>query len=409
MAVFEYKALNANGKQVKGLVESDSARTARTKLKQQGIFPTSLVESNEQVTKKSFSLSFLSAKRTKVPVGQLAVVSRQLSTLLAAGMPLVDALRALADQIDTPHFKTVIAEITDLVNEGSTVAQALGRYPRIFPRLYVNMVASAEASGSLDIVLERLADLLDAQAALRRKVLSALTYPVMMLVLCVGVVILMLAVVVPQITAIFEEKGGTLPLPTRVIIALSNFMQSYWWVIVGGVTIAVISIQRFYRTPEGRKRVDALLLRSPLIGPLLQKVAASRFSRNVGAMLASGIEVLQALSLARNILGNAVMEEAISEVSEKVREGGSLARELERTKLFPRLLIHMTAIGEKTGQLSPMLLRAAASYESEVDAFVSGLTSILEPVLIIFLAGIVGGILAAVMLPMLEMTSLTGV
>lgn len=408
MAVYEYRALNANGKQVKGAIESDSARTARIKLKQQGIFPTSVVESTEQAQKKSFSLS-LNFRQTKVPTSQLAIVSRQLATLLSAGMPLVDALRKLGEQIDLPHFKTVIAEVADLVNEGSTVALALAKYPKIFPRLYVTMVASAEASGSLDTVLERLADLLDAQAALRRKVLSALTYPVLMLVLCVGVTILMLTVVVPQISAIFEEKKGTLPLPTRILIQLSNFMQSYWWLVILLIVGAVVAIQRYYQTPPGKKRIDALLLRLPIVGQLMQKVAASRFSRNVGSMLASGIEVLQALSLARNILGNVVLEEAVSEASERVREGSSLSQELDRTRLFPRMLIHMIAIGEKTGQLSQMLLRAAGIYESEVDAFVGGLTSILEPMLIIFLAVIVGGILAAVLLPILEMASLTGV
>lgn len=406
MAVFTYKALNAKGRSIKGVIDADSPRQARLKLKSQGIFPTQLEENRTQEAGVNALEAYLPGRSRKVSSSQLAVMTRQFATLISAGMPLVESLKALGEQLDTPTLKEVIAEVRDQVNEGSTLAEALKKYPEIFPRLFTNMVASGEASGSLDMVLERLADLLEAQSALQRKVISALTYPVLMLVLCFGVIILLLAYVVPQITSIFENQGAILPLPTRIVIGLSDFMKSYWLGILALGVLAAIGFRRYSRTEKGRRKLDALSLRLPLLGALKLKVATSRFSRNLGMMLASGIELLTALSIVKNIIGNTILEEAVESAIVGVREGSSLANELNKSELFPRLLIHMTAIGEKTGQLEAMLLRAATAFESEVDAVISGLTSIMEPLLIIFLALVVGAILASVMLPMLEMTSL---
>lgn len=408
MAIFEYKGLNSSGRQVKGVIEADGIRTARQKLRMQGVFPSSLIESSEKPAGKSWNVN-IEFRGRKVNTNQLAVTTRQLATLVGAGMPLVEGLKALSEQTDHARLRRVVADITDRVNEGSTLADALRAYPEIFPRLYSNMVASGEASGSLELVLERLADLLEGQAALRRKILSALTYPVLMLVLCFVVITLLLAFVVPQITAIFAERGATLPLVTQAVIFLSDIAQKYWWVMLTAAAGFVVVIQRYGKTEHGRKRLDALKLRIPLFGPLALKVATSRLARNLGTMLASGIELLTALSIARNIIGNVLLEEAVDAAIVGVREGNSLANELNKSKRFPMLLVRMVAIGEKTGQLENLLLRAAANYESEVNAVVSALTSILEPLLILLLASIVGCILASVMLPMLEMSSLAGV
>lgn len=408
MAVYNYRALNAKGREVKGVIDAESARAARQKLKRQGMFPMHVAETKRRDTSRSITLSSLTGKKSaRVSVGNLGVITRQLATLIAAGMPIVEALKALTEQIDQPSLKGVISEVCDKVNEGSNLATAMRDYNTVFPRLYVNMVASGEASGSLDMVLERLADLLEAQAALKRKLLSALTYPILMLILCFGVIMLLLAYVVPQITSIFEEQNATLPLPTRIVIALSAFVQSYWYLILLGVVGALFALRTYARTEKGRYRIDAFMLRLPVIGQLKLKVATSRLSRNLGMMLSSGIEMLTALTIAKNIIGNVLLEQAVDSAIDGVREGSGLAAELNKSGLFPRLLIHMVSIGEKTGQLEPMLLRAANVYESEVDAVVSGFTSILEPLLIIFLALIVGAILASVMLPMLEMTALT--
>ena len=405
MAVFYYKALNDKGRTVKGVIDAETAKDARQKLKNQNIFPTEIEESEEKKS-KSASIQLFGQKSTKISTSQLSIITRQFATLVAAGMPLVDSLKALAEQLDNPNIKKIIVSIRDNVNEGSTLADSLKKYPSAFPRLYVNMVASGEASGSLDLVLERLADLLESQAELQRKVVSALTYPILMLVLCFGVIILLLAYVVPQITKIFEDQGAILPLPTRIVIALSNFVQSYWYLIAIFIVLGVIGFRAYSKTKKGQQKLDTLIFKIPVIGALRLKIACSRFSKNLGTMLSSGIRLLSALEIVKNILGNVVLEQAVDAAIEGVREGGSLAKEISKSGLFPQLLIHMIAIGEKTGQLEQMLNRAANTYESEVNAAISSFTSILEPLLIILLAFIVGAILASVMLPMLEMTSL---
>ncbi|MCB0325675.1 MAG: type II secretion system inner membrane protein GspF [Bdellovibrionales bacterium] len=406
MAVFTYKAFNSRGRQVKGVIDAESARAARQKLKAQGIFPTDLQESARTDVARSEAQGYSLRRTRRIGAGHLAVITRQLATLVAAGMPLVESLKALGEQIDQPTVREVIAEVRDKVNEGSTLAASMREYPAVFPKLYVNMVASGEASGSLDAVLSRLADLLEAQAELQRKVISALTYPILMLVLCFGVILLLLAYVVPQITSIFENQGAVLPLPTRIVIGLSEFVQGYWLLLVAAIIGGAIGLRSYSKTERGRKGIDGFLLRLPVLGNLRLKIATSRFARNLGMMLTSGIELLTALAIVKNIIGNVLLEEAVESAIEGVREGSSLAGELNKSELFPRLLIHMTAIGERTGQLENMLLRAANAFESEVDSVIAGFTSILEPVLIIVLALVVGAILASVMLPMLEMTSL---
>ena len=409
MAVYVYKALDTRGRPTKGLVDAESVRVARQKLKQQGIFPTVLEESIAKEPSRGVALFSGAGRGRKVDTGTLCIATRQLSTLVGAGMPLVEAMRALGDQLDHVSLKAVIAEVGDEVNEGSTLAAAMRKHPRVFPKLYANMVASGEASGTLELVLTRLADLLEAQNELRRKISSALVYPVLMLCLCFGVIVLLLTYVVPQITQIFESQKIPLPLPTQFVIGLSAFMQSYWWLIAGSAALFVIWFQRYRITVAGRKKIDRFLLRLPIVGAIILKVATSRFAKNLGTMLASGIELLGALAIAKNIVGNSVLEDTVEQAIDGVREGRSLAAELERSGAFPRMLIHMIAIGERTGQLEDMLLRSAASYESEINALVARFTALLEPLLILFLAMLVGGILAAVMMPMLEMNNLAGI
>jgi general secretion pathway protein F len=406
MAVFVYKALNERGKNVKGVIDAESMKSARQKLKVQGIFPTEISE-RSATPESSFRLGSKSVRRTaKLNGAQLSVLTRQFSTLVGAGLPLVEALKALGEQVDQTSIRAVLADVTDTVNQGSTLAAALKQHPGVFPKLYTNMVASGESSGSLEHVLSRLADLLEAQAALRRKVVSAMTYPILMLVLCFGVILLLLGYVVPQITSIFEGQGAVLPLPTRIVIGLSDFVKGFWWLLLVAIIGGISSFKVYAKTERGRKRIDRALLRLPLFGVLRLKIASSRLARNLSLMLASGIELLTALTITKNILGNTVLETVVEDAREGVREGKSLASELGSAGIFPRLLIHMVAIGERTGELEQMLQRAADSFDAEVEATLSGLTAILEPLLIIFLAGIVGAILAAVMLPMLEMTSL---
>ncbi|MCC6221767.1 MAG: type II secretion system inner membrane protein GspF [Deltaproteobacteria bacterium] len=407
MAVFEYTALSTKGRKLKGLVDADSAKTARLKLKAQGIFPTSLLERQRQplsVTKQP--LAWLLER--KVSTAQLSIATRQLATLVSAGIPLVEAIKALKEQLEQPRLKTVFSEVCDRITEGSSFANALQNYPKVFPPLYANMVKSGEASGTLDLVMERLADLLEAQVQLHRKILSAIAYPVLMLLLCLGVVVLLLTYVVPQLTEIFEDRDAALPLPTQIVVVLSDFVRSYWWAILAMIVFGITAFKKYALTTKGRRQIDNFKLRSRIFGPFTKKIASAQFSRTLGTMLSSGVELITALTIVKNILGNVVIQQTLDGIILGVSEGKSLANQLDQTKVFPRLLVHMTAIGEKTGQLENMLIRAAQSYESEMNSIVTSLTAILNPILILFLALLVGFILIAVMLPMLEMTSLAG-
>jgi general secretion pathway protein F len=268
------------------------------------------------------------------------------------------------------------------------------------------MIKSGEASGTLDMVLTRLADMLEGQAMLNRKIISAITYPVLMLFLCLGVIILLLAYVVPQISVIFKERGKALPFITEVIINISDLIRGYWWLMGIIIFFLLVIFQRYIKTTEGRYKLDKLIVTMPIFGHIFLKVATSRLATNLGTMLKSGIELLTALSISKNILSNTYLEETIKTASEGVEQGKSLSMLLSQSQKFPKILIHMTAIGEQTGSLDEMLIRVGKNMETEVEAIVAGLTSLLEPILIIFLAFIVGGILAAVMLPMLEVTSI---
>jgi len=403
MAVYAYKGIDRASKAKKGVVDADSDRAARQKLKSDGIFPSFLKETSVSGSSRADEKG---AAQKRVSTNQLAIATRQLATLVAAGMPLIDALKALADQLDNARFRAVISEVTDRVNEGATLANAMKEYPKVFPKIFVNMVASGEATGGLDLVLERLADLLETQAALQRKVLSAMAYPVLMLLLCSGVIMILLTFVVPEITKVFQSQKAVLPFPTRAVIFISQFLSTYWWAFVLIGIAGVLFFRSYGKTPAGRWRLDSLKLKLPLIGSISLKICSSRFARNLGTLLASGVELLTALAIVKNIIGNVVLEKIVEDSAEGVREGKSLAAELKRGGKFPKLLVHMCGVGEQSGQLDSMLLRAATAFESEVDTIISSLTSILEPVLIVVLAGIVGCILAAVMLPMLEMSQL---
>lgn len=404
MALYAYKGLDKSGQRKKGIIDAESERSARQKLRSEGIFPSSIEETTAGGSSSKQEKGNI--KQRKVSTQNLAVTTRQLATLAAAGMPLVDALKALAEQIDNTRLRAVITEVTDRVNEGSTLADAMREYPKVFPKIFTNMVASGEATGGLDVVLERLADLLEGQAALQRKVLSALAYPVLMLLLCFGVVVILLAFVVPEITKVFESQKAVLPLPTRIVIGLSHFLSNWWWLILFLIILGFLGINRYGKTVNGRRVLDNLKLKFPLVGSITLKICSSRFSRNLGTLLASGVELLTALSIVKNIVGNVVLEKIVEDSADGVREGRSLAVELRKGGRFPKLLVQLVAVGEQSGQLDTMLLRAATAFESEVNAVISSLTSILEPVLIVVLAGVVGCILVAVMLPMLEMSQL---
>lgn len=402
MPVYEYVALNSVGKKIKGSVEADSIRTARQKLRVQSIFPTDIKESLKAQTTSTQDVKKL-FKSDRVSLKELTVATRLLATLSAAGLPLVAALLALSEQVDSPNLKRVVVDIKERVEQGTSLAKALGAYEKIFPRLYVNMVASGEASGTLDSVLENLADYYEAQLELKRKVSTALFYPILMFVFCILVVIVLVTFVVPNIVEIFIKQNVKLPFPTRAVIFISDIFIGYWWLILGSVVGLGFYIKHSYKTPKGKAWFDKLFLTLPKFGTIYRKVSTARIASTLSTLLNGGVEVLAALDIVRNIVGNTHLRKALEDARDGVKEGRSLARELSKSGHFPNLLSQMVAIGEKSGKLEAMLVRAGKTFSNEANASIAGLTTLLEPMIMIFLGGIVFIIILAVLLPMTEL------
>ena len=411
MPIFEYTAINEKGKQAKGSLEAENARAARQRLRSQGMLPTTVEESrarSSQQKKKIPQQSLSSSLGERVGAKTLAFSTRQLATLLSAGIPLVEALQSLAEQT-VPTFRRMLVDVKEQVEQGTSFARALGSYPKVFPRLYVNMVASGEASGKLDSVVTSLAEYLEAQLELRRKLISALIYPVIMLSFCSLVVAGLLAFVVPQIVEIFTKQGAKLPVPTRIMIAISDILVFYWYAVVLVLVGLVLGSIRLYRTEKGRAFVDSVLYRAPLVGGLYTKVLTARIARTLGTLLTSGVGLLESLDMAKNVVGNVHFQRAIRDARDGVTEGRSLSRELLRSKLFPPMACQMIAVGERSGRLEEMLSIAGATFEKEASSSIAGLTALIEPLMIIVLGGIVLAIVVSVLLPLTELMDLVAV
>lgn len=402
MPVFRYTAINQKGKTVKGSMDADSLRSARQRLRAQGIFPTDITEADEVSGKTSRDVKKY-FQSNKVGLKDLSVATRQLATLVGAGLPLTGALQALSEQAPSFVLKRTIVDIREKVEEGTSLAKALALFPKTFPRLYINMVASGEASGTLDRVLDNLAEHLDAQLQLRRKIVSALFYPILMFGFCSLVVMALLTWVVPSIVEIFTKQGAVLPLPTRILIGISNILTTKWYLFIVAALVMLYLFRIYYAKPHGRSRIDRIILKLPLIGGLYVKVATARIARTLSTLLTSGVGLLAALEIVRNIVGNVHVQRSIEEAGEGVREGRSLAKELQRHGIMPGMLCHMIAVGEQSGELESMLLKASKAYENEVDATLSGLTSLIEPLMIILLGGIVFSIVVSILLPIMDL------
>jgi general secretion pathway protein F len=421
--VYTWKGLNVSGKAVGGTKDADSAKGLRLVLRRDGIFVTEHREMLSGGTKAPTRTAAGSAGGAAVPFWkrevdlgglvqrvqpqEVAVFTRQLATLLKAGIPLAEALGALSEQSDNKKFEVILTGVRQKVNEGSTLADTLQVHPTVFPELYTNMVRSGEAAGNLDAVLARLADFLDAQHALRSKVTSAMTYPIIMMVLGSGIMGLLMVVVVPKITTIFEDVGKTLPWNTSLLMFVSDTLASYWWLIllVGG--LGYWGYRRWVGKPKGRETVDRLKLRLPLLGPLTRYVAVARFSRTLATMLAAGVPVLTALEIVKRVLNNVVLEKVVEQARDAIREGESIAAPLKRSGQFPSMMVHMVAVGERSGQLETMLENVATAYERDVDGKVARLTTVLSPMLIVMMAAAVGFIVLSILQPIMDMQNFT--
>jgi general secretion pathway protein F len=419
MPIFDYKGLSPKGKALQGMQEADGPADLRAKLLKDGIYLTQYSEArsagararparpgqvggqaNRGLLGREIRLQQL---LERVRIQDVAVMTRQFGTLLRAGIPMSEALSALVDQQERSKFKLIISTVREKVREGTALADALAEHKAAFPPLYVNMVRVGEASGTLDIVLERLADFLEAQVRLRSKVTSALAYPVIMVGIGFVIVSLMMLFVIPRVTAMFEEMGGELPLLTRILIGMSWGFIHTWFIILPLAVFGYFRFAKYVDTENGRDWWDGIKLRAPIFGPVIRLVAVSRFARTLATLLTSGVPVLASLDIVRAVVSNVRLGKAIENAKVAVREGESLAVPLQKSGEFPPMLTHMIAIGEKTGQLESMLGNVAEAYDAEVDAKVSTLTSALEPLMILGMGIMVAFLVFAILMPMLKM------
>lgn len=405
MPVYQYKGFDARGRAVGGTRDADSPRTIKQVLRRDGVFVTELRETGARARQKGESAPAFRFLRERVSTQELAVATRQLATLVGAGIPLVESLNALVDQIDSEHFKAVWADVKQRVNEGAGIGDALGTHPRVFSGLYINMVRAGESSGALDIVLNRLADFTESQAELRSKITGTMVYPALMMVMAMGVTGMLFVFVIPKISKIFEAQKVALPLPTQVLVGLSAFSKDYWFVMLPLLIGAAYGFRRFITSERGRPWWDRFVLKAPLFGPLVRMIAITRFSRTLATLLGSGVPLLTAFDIVKNVVQNTVLVAVIEQAREAVKEGDSIAAPLKRSGQFPPIVTHMIAIGERSGQLEEMLNNVARSYDVQVDARLRALTSTLEPLLIVMMGVIVGFIVFSILLPMLQISS----
>ncbi len=408
MPVFEYKALDQSGRAVGGLREADSPRTLRAALRRDGVFLTEVLGQKEAALAQKRDVSVRRVVGRRVAWTDVAIATRQLAVLVGAGVPLVEALTALVEQVDQERMKRVVSDVKQRVNEGSSLADAMAAHPKVFSTLYVNMIRAGESSGALDVVLVRLADFTESQALLRSRVIGALTYPAVMA--GVGVVILgiLFTVVIPKIIRIFEETKITLPWTTKALIGFTTLVQGYWWAGLLAAALGGWLFLRWRDTEEGRKVYDQRLLGLPIFGSLIRQIALARFSRTLATLLKSGVPLLTSMEIVKNIVGNVRLATVIDEARTSIQEGESIAAPLKRSGEFPPLVYHMVAIGEKSGQLEEMLNNVANAYEAQVETKVGALTSLLEPLMIVFMGVVVAFMVFSILMPILQINTLAG-
>lgn len=406
MPLFEYTGLNSSGKTVKGMREADSQKALRQALRRDGVFLTEVSAASSRGGKEAEESGLgKSWGGGRISANDVAILTQQLATLVGAGIPLVEALTALVDQVEHPRLRRILSQIKQRVNEGSNLADAVGDHPKVFSNLYVNMIRAGESSGTLEIVLNRLAEFTSSQAKLRGKLFGALAYPAVMMIMAVVLIGILFTSVIPKMTQIFDDMEVALPIYTRVLIASSDFASKYWYLVLGFVALSAVVFRTWIKTPKGRARADRTILKVPVFGKLTRLIAMSRFSRTLATLLSSGVQLLVAMEIVQAIVDNTVLKGVLERARDSIREGESISGPLKRSGEFPPMVCHMISVGEKSGQLEEMLHKIADTYDTQVEAQITGLTSVLEPLIIVMMGGGVGFTVAAIIIPILQMNS----
>ena len=406
MAAFEYTALDAQGREVRGVQEGESARQVRQWLRDQQLLPTQVTAvTNSNVTQSALGKR-QAFTRNRISNADLALLTRQLATLVKAALPLEDALRAVAEQSEKPTVKKIVTAVRARVTEGLTLAAALGELPRVFPEIYRATVAAGEQSGRLDVVLERLADYTENRDQLRQRVIGALLYPIVLTVMCIAIIAGLLTYVVPKVVEVFESGQNALPWMTQVLLAVSEVLRDYGLWLLVALVIAGVLFRRWLRSPEARYRFDGWLLRLPLVGRLVRGFDTARFTRTFSILTGSAVPVLDGLRIAGAVISNRPMRAAVEQAAERIREGAPIGRSLAASKLFPPMTVHLIASGEASGRLEEMLDRAATNQERELDGLLTALVGLLGPLMIVGMGVFVLAIVFAMLMPIFEMNTL---
>jgi type IV pilus assembly protein PilC len=407
MPTFTYKGVKSDGGVVAAEITAADERAAARQLRSQGITVQSLAA--KRAAAGGFDLSnlpiigsFMGGVRSR----DVSVFTRQFATMISAGLPLVQCLQALGQQAERKRFQEIIARVAADVEGGATLSEAMARHPKIFDELYVNLVHVGEIGGVLDSMLARLAIYMEKSDALKHRVRTAMVYPILVITVAIGVVTFLLIFIIPIFTKFYNQAGVPLPPPTQFVVSLSNFVVGYWWGLIGGAIGTFLGFRAWYRTEQGRLTVDRFLLRAPIFGVLLRKIAVARFTRTLSALISGGVPILDALRITAKTAGNRIVENAVMDARERVTAGQTLAEPLRQSKVFPAMVVQMVSVGEQTGALDNMLGKVADYYEDEVDVAVSGLTALLEPIMIVFLGIVVGGIVISMYLPIFQVITL---
>ena len=402
MPVYVWKGVNSYGEKRKGRIEANSETAALSMLKKIRIKPTVLKEAPKDL------FANIAMFQPKVTGKDVVIFTRQLSTMIDAGLPLVQSLDILAGQQENPTFKKLLTDIRVDVESGMTFADAMKKHPKVFDNLYCNMIDAGEVGGILDTILNRLAAFMEKSMALKKKIKGAMTYPIICLSIALVITAVILVFVVPVFAKMFADFGSALPVPTQIVVDASNFAKRNFFLMIGALVATVVAIKKIYNTEKGRKKMDIMIINAPVFGPLVRKVAVAKFTRTLGTMLHSGVPILDSLNVVGKTSGNKVIEQAVFRVAESITEGRSIAEPLEETGVFPSMVVQMINVGEATGALDTMLDKIADFYDEEVDQAVENMTAMIEPFMMVFLGGLIGGLVIAMYLPIFKMASVVG-